>query len=77
MGVISLKDAKAGKSYVIRSITPANDTQKRLIKMGFTKNTALTMCDRAPFGDPIWVFLRGSYISLRLSDAEMIGVEEI
>jgi Fe2+ transport system protein FeoA len=45
--------------------------------MGITPNTLVTVKKAAPLGDPIEILLRGYVLTLRLTDAEKITVEEI
>lgn len=49
--------------------------RRRLMDMGLTKNTQLFLKKVAPLGDPIEITLRGYELTLRKSEAQMIGVQ--
>ena len=49
--------------------------KRRIMDMGLTKGTTVTVQKVAPLGDPIEVTVRGYELSLRKADAEMIEVE--
>ncbi|NLW62381.1 MAG: ferrous iron transport protein A, partial [Synergistaceae bacterium] len=49
--------------------------KRRIMDMGITKGTELTLKKIAPLGDPLEITVRGYELSLRKSDAEMIEVE--
>jgi Fe2+ transport system protein FeoA len=42
--------------------------------MGLVPGTRFTLVRRAPLGDPIEISLRGSLLSLRRSEAELIEI---
>ncbi len=46
----------------------------RLLEMGFVPGTRVSLVKRAPLGDPLEFSLRGSHLSLRTREAEMIEV---
>jgi ferrous iron transport protein A len=56
--------AKAGKPFM-----------SRLLAMGLTKGTELTVVRVAPLGDPIEIKIRGFNLSLRKTEAEAVLVE--
>ena len=49
--------------------------KRRIMDMGLTKGTEVTIRKVAPLGDPIEITVRGYELSLRKADAEMIDVE--
>jgi Fe2+ transport system protein FeoA len=51
--------------------------RRRLLEIGITPGTVLTVKKAAPMGDPIEILLRGYVLSLRLSDAGRITVKEV
>ena len=51
--------------------------RRRLLDMGITPRTIVTVKKTAPMGDPIELLLRGYVLSLRLEDAQKISVEEV
>ena len=50
---------------------------RRIVDMGLTTNTTVSVERVAPLGDPIEIRLRGYNLSLRKSEAGSIEVEEI
>ncbi len=71
----TLKDVKIGKSAVIKKLNGEGATKRRIMDMGMTRGTQVTVRKVAPLGDPIEVTVRGYELSLRKSDAELIDVE--
>lgn len=49
--------------------------RRRLLEMGLTPGTDVTLRKRAPLGDPLELSLRGYELSLRAADALHIEVE--
>ena len=63
---ISLQHLEPGQSGVIRAINnPRGPVKRRLVDMGLTPGTTVTLRKIAPFGDPIAVHLRGYELFLR------------
>ena len=56
-------------------INGAGPLKRRIMDMGITKGTELTVRKVAPLGDPIEITVRGYELSLRKADAEIIEVE--
>ena len=48
--------------------------KRRIMDMGLTKGTEAYVRKVAPLGDPVEITVRGSELSLRKADAEMIEV---
>ncbi len=69
----TLQDLEPGQSGVIRSVgSDKGAVKRRLVDMGLTPGTRVTVKKIAPFGDPIEVNLRGYELSLRKEDAAKI-----
>ena len=73
---MTLKDLKPGKSGVVLAVSGEKALRRRLLEMGITPRTTVTVKKAAPMGDPIELLLRGYVLSLRLADAEKIAIEE-
>ena len=71
----SLKDVKIGKSAKVVKLHGEGAVRRRIMDMGITKGTTVTVRKVAPLGDPIELNLRGYELSIRKSDAEMIEIE--
>ena len=73
----TLRQLGPGQSGMIVSV--ANQfgaVKRRLVDMGLTPGTVVTVRKIAPLGDPIEVTLRGYELSLRRDDAEQIEIGE-
>jgi len=73
---MTLKDMGIGKSGVVLAVGGEKVLRRRLLEMGITPRTIVTVKKAAPMGDPIELLLRGYVLSLRLEEAEKITVEE-
>ena len=73
---MTLRDLGIGKSGLVLAINGEKVLRRRLLEMGITPRTTVTVKKAAPMGDPIELLLRGYILSLRLEDAEKITVEE-
>lgn len=71
----TLKDLKIGESAVVKKLHGEGAIKRRIMDMGITKGTAVTVRKVAPLGDPIELTVRGYELSIRKADAEMIEVE--
>lgn len=49
--------------------------RRRLLDMGITRGTEITLLKVAPLGDPLEVSLRGFTLSLRRAEAAMVKTE--
>jgi len=73
---MTLRDLPVGKSGIILAVGGEKALRRRLLEMGITPRTGVTVKKAAPMGDPIELVLRGYVLSLRLADAEKITIEE-
>lgn len=71
----TLKDAKVGETVIVSKLTGEGAVKRRIMDMGVTKGTQITVKKVAPLGDPIEVTVRGYELSIRKLDAQMICVE--
>lgn len=67
-----LNELKDGEYATIMEIQVVGPTKRRLIEMGVTPGTQVTMVKRAPLGDPMEIRLRGYQLTLRADDARRI-----
>lgn len=73
--MLTLRDVKIGDTVVVKKINGIGPVKRRIMDMGVTKNTEITVRKVAPLGDPIEVTVRGYELSLRKEDAALIEVE--
>lgn len=71
----TLRQVKVGESAKVVKLHGEGAVKRRIMDMGITKGTELTVRKVAPLGDPVELTVRGYELSLRKADAEMIEVE--
>ena len=71
---LGLSGLKNGESALVLRIGVEGRTKRRLVEMGLTPGTIITISKRAPLGDPIEISLRGYELTLREEDARQIQV---
>ena len=74
---MTLKDLPIGKTGRVTSVGGEKALRHRLLEMGITPRTLITVKKAAPMGDPLELKLRGYVLSLRLDDAGKIEIEEV
>ena len=70
----TLKDVKVGETVIVQKLTGEGAVKRRIMDMGVTKGTQVSVRKVAPLGDPIEVTVRGYELSIRKLDAQMIVV---
>ena len=73
----TLKEAKVGQTVTVVKLHGEGAIKRRIMDMGITKGTTVTVRKVAPLGDPIQISVRGYELSLRKEDAANIEVETI
>lgn len=73
----TLRDIGIGKTARVVKILGEGAIKRRIMDMGITKGTTVTVRKVAPLGDPIQISVRGYELSLRKEDAANIEVETI
>ena len=74
---MTLKDLRVGESGRVLAVGGEKALRRRLLDMGITPRTHITVKKAAPMGDPIEFLLRGYVLTLRLEDAEKITIEDL
>ena len=74
MSMKTLRTVKTGQTVSVIKISGEGPVRRRIMDMGITRGTEITVRKVAPLGDPIEVNVRGYELSLRRGDAEMIEV---
>ncbi len=70
-----LSALNVGEQGIIASIND-EDLVLKLMEMGFLPGEKVVVEQIAPLGDPIWVMVAGYQVSLRISEADVIFIEE-
>ena len=72
---MTLNELKTGDSAVIKTVGGEGALRCRLLDMGLTPRTAVTLQKVAPMGDPLEIRVRGYELTLRAEDAKKIEVD--
>ena len=73
---MTLNELKIGDSGVITAVGGEGALRCRLLDMGLTPRTVVTLRKVAPMGDPIEIHVRGYELTLRVEDARQNTVEK-
>lgn len=71
---MTLKELKTGQSAVIESVGGEGATRQHFLDMGVIPGAEVTLIKFAPMGDPMELRIHGYELTLRLSEAEKIGI---
>lgn len=74
---MTLKDLEIGKSGVVTSVGGEGALRQHFLDMGVIPGVEVTLVKYAPMGDPIELRIHGYELTLRLADAEQIGIMPI
>jgi len=74
---LNLKELGIGKSGRVVTVGGEKVLRRRLLDMGITPGTIVTLKKVAPMGDPVELLIRGYVLSLRMEDAQKITLEEV
>ena len=72
---MTLDELHIGQTAVITEVGGEGALRCRLLDMGLTPRTAVTLQKAAPMGDPIEIRVRGYELTLRVEDARNIRVK--
>ncbi len=71
---MTLNELEIGKTAKVVKLLGEGAVKRRIMDMGLTKGTEVTLTKIAPLGDPIEVTVRGYELSLRRDEAVKIEV---
>ncbi len=71
---MTLNEVKVGEKATVVRLTGEGAVKRRIMDMGLTKGTAVTVVKVAPIGDPIELDVRGYSLSIRKDEAAMVEV---
>ncbi len=72
---MTLKETPIGEKVTISRLNGEGAVKRRIMDMGLTKGTEVTVVKVAPIGDPIELDVRGYSLSIRKDEAAMIEVK--
>lgn len=73
---MTLKDLIPGDRAKVLRINGAGAIRRRLVDMGVGPGSEVLVERYAPLGDPIEIKLKGTHLSLRKTEAEMVEIEQ-
>lgn len=73
---MTLNELHIGDTAAITAVGGEGALRCRLLDMGLTPHTLVTLRKVAPMGDPIEIRVRGYELTLRVEDAREITVEK-
>lgn len=71
----NLREVPVGGTAKVVKIRGEGAVRRRIMDMGITRGTEVSIRKVAPLGDPIEITVRGYELSIRKADAENIEVE--
>lgn len=74
---MTIKDLEAGQSGIIREVGGDGALRQHFLDMGVIPGIPVTLVKYAPMGDPLEIRIHDYELTLRLADAEKIGIESI
>ena len=74
---MTLRELAAGRSARILSVGGEGALRQHFLDMGVIPGAEITLIKLAPMGDPMELRIHGYELTLRLADAEKIGIEPI
>ena len=74
---MTLRDLKIGQSAIITDIGGEGALRQHFLDMGVIPGAEVKLMKFAPMGDPMELQIHGYELTLRLDDAEKIGIEAI
>ncbi len=74
---MTLDEIQPGEKCRLLTVGGEGVLRRRLLDMGFTPHTLVTVRKVAPMGDPIEVGLRGYIITIRKEEAAKLTVEKV
>jgi len=72
---MKMSELKVGDKAEVTAVKAEQGVRRRILDMGLIKGTRFKVLRVAPLGDPMEIFFKGMYLSLRKSEAEGISVQ--
>ncbi len=71
-----LSELQVGDKAEVTGLEVEGSVRRRLLDMGLISGTRFKVLRVAPLGDPVEIFFKGMYLSLRKSEAEGVLVSK-
>lgn len=76
--MIHLSDLSVGEKARILGYKKGDvNYRRKLLSMGLTPGTEVTVIGIAPLGDPIEILIRGLFLGLRKAEAKILKLEKL
>ena len=72
---IPLNRVKTGQTCIVQELSATGPERRRMLDLGFIKDTEVKVMRRSPLGDPTAYFIRNTIIALRKEEASKILVK--
>ncbi len=72
-----LSELKVGEKAEVEGLLAESGVRRRILDMGLVKGTKFKVLRVAPLGDPVEIFFKGMYLSLRKNEAADVLVRKI
>ncbi len=69
-----LAESQLGKPLLIEKVEGDVAFRRRLLELGLLPGTQITLVGVAPLGDPLELRVRGSSLSIRRAEAQLVAV---
>ncbi|MDO5336753.1 MAG: ferrous iron transport protein B [Eubacteriales bacterium] len=74
---MTLRDLEIGNSGIVTTVGGEGSLRQHFLDMGVIPGAEVTLVKYAPMGDPMELRIHGYELTLRLADAEQIGIEPV
>ncbi len=74
--MLSVAELAKGQSGLVVAVHGSDAISLRLLEMGLTPGTKLTVIGAAPLGDPLEIEVRNYRLGVRLREAKRVEVEQ-
>lgn len=75
--MMTLRDLEIGNSGIVTTVGGEGSLRQHFLDMGVIPGAEVTLVKYAPMGDPMELRIHGYELTLRLADAEQIGIEPV
>ena len=73
--MITLNQLQIGQSAIVKTVGGEGSRRQHFLDMGVIPDAVVKLVKYAPLGDPMEVLIHGYSLTLRIADAQLIGVE--
>lgn len=74
---MNLRELEIGQSCIVETVGGEGELRQHFLDMGIIPEAEITLVKYAPMGDPMELLIHGYELTLRLADAEKIGIRRL